>query len=489
MSRWSALACAVLTMLVVSGCGDPLLWERWQAERAYEHARRLADRVLVRPSLAPPRHWEQAASAFRDVTTRWPARAWVDRGGRTGREIAAVSARSSLALARLEALRGREAEALAAWRVAGEACAPLPALAAEATAGEARALGRAGRFDEALAAWTHLAEGVPPYDPDAGWIADVLQAPLRAARELRGGGRPEEADALLRRAEARLRGALERERGPKRAPLLGRVADYATARGDLAAALVALRERTAAETERDAVRGAVLAMATTALQLGAPDTALAYARWGEQLGGRAAAQATLVRARAFSAEALTDSALDAYGLLLERPRDPDLLQPAARYERGELFVRLGRWESARAEWRALQAQSPTHPLAFLSMQRIVQHHAAAREPDLARFEARRAIAQLERLLEINADPIVQRQARRVRGELMAEVGDDDSAVEAFADLWDRFPGDSIAEQAGLRAVQLARRSAASAARGESLRRIVASQATRAEVRRAAAELR
>lgn len=480
------LGFAALAVGVLAGCGDPVLWERWQAERAFEHARRLADRVLVRPSLARETQWDEAAAAFRAVRERWPSATWIERE-RTGREIAAVSGRASLALARLEALRGREDRSLEAWRAAVEATAPMPALAADAVQGEARALARAGRYDESLAALLRLAEEVPPRDPDSGWLTGVLEAPLRAARELRARGREPEADALLRRSESRLAGYLAEARGSSRGVLLDAVAEYAAGRRDPGTSLAAMRARLEGEADRDVIRRTVLGMATRALGLGEPDTAIAYARWSEQLGGRPAAAAMLIRARAWDALGVADSALDAYAAVSERPRDPDQLQPAARYERGELMLKLGRWETARAEWRALQAQSPTHRLAFLSMRRIVQHHMAAGEPDLARFEARRATAQLGRLLEINADPIVQREARLVRGELMAEVGEVEPAVEAFVDLWQHFPGDSVAEAAALRAVRLARGQASLAARAESLRSQLAARAAHADVRRAAAE--
>jgi hypothetical protein len=154
-----------------------------------------------------------------------------------------------------------------------------------------------------------------------------------------------------------------------------------------------------------------------------------------------------------------------------------------------LFGELGRFESARAEWRALQAQSPTHELAFLSMRRIVQHHLALGETELAHFEARRSIDNLERLLVMNADPLVQRQARLVRAELLADSGEPLAAVDGLLDVWDRFPADSVAEAAALRAARIARDLPGRGGLADSLFARIAVEAWNADVRRSAADER
>ncbi len=479
---WVVLAAVVLA----AGCGDEQLWQRWQAERSLEEARRAADRVLVQPTIARDADWDRADRLFARVTERWPVSRWVAEPGKYGADIARVSGQAAVSRARLAALRGHDERTLLAWRAAVREVAPLPRLSADAAQGELRLLERTGRFEEQLDVLRRLSEDVPLRDPAAGWLADVLQAPLRWARELRARGRESEVEPVLRRAEARVRAALANERAPGPAPLLDALSEYTAARGDFTASMAALRARLDGARDNDERRTVALTLATRALDLGQADSALACARWAESLGGRTVGRAQLRRAEAWEQLGQPDSALEAYSEVTDRPRDPDNLASIARFQRGLLFERLGRWEAARAEWRTLQAMNPTGELSFQSMQKIVQHHLDRGEVELAQYEARRAIADLEQLLTMNADPHVQRQARLVRAEMLAGTGASRQAVEAFLDLWNRFPGDSVAEAAGLRAARMARFQPGLGVRADSLLERLATRAVSTEIRRAAA---
>ena len=168
---------------------------------------------------------------------------------------------------------------------------------------------------------------------------------------------------------------------------------------------------------------------------------------------------------------------------------PGALGPPARFARAGLLERLGQWERARAEYLALAAAYPTDPLAFLSAQRIVQHHLQRGEPELARVAGESAIANLEQLLAHNRDPQVQRRARAVRAELLLALGRLAEAEDALLEEWRLAPDDSTAQDAALRAARLAAHRPGGETRADSVAGELRRHATSAAVRRAAGALR
>ena len=485
--RGDAVAIALLGLLGIAGCGDERLWARWQAERAVLAAQRAADRVLVRPSSATPQAWARAESAFERVSTRWPPHVWQGRGER-GREICLLSGHAMLSIATLRRWRGDQEGALEAWRRAAREWAAFPEVALPAAVGEAGALEALGRFDDALVTWQRVGSDFPIVDPYTGHVnGDVLEAPLRAAGELRQRGLDAQADSVLERAYARARVAL-RPTHP-RPELAWTASRYAVALGDFPGAMGALRRLVAPGAGESGVRAGVLALADCALEMEHPDSAITYARWALVLGGRTRGRAHVLAGEAFDALGAPDSALDQYAMVLEMPRDPESMVPLARWLRAEQFERRGRWEQARVEWSALQANSPTHELAFRSLLRIVQHHENRGEAELARHEAESAMNQMRQLLAINADPDVQRQATEVLAGLLERYGEPSQAIRALADRWRRWPADSAAEASALAAARLARRTPGEGARADSLFRALAARARHVGIRAAAARER
>jgi tetratricopeptide (TPR) repeat protein len=228
-------------------------------------------------------------------------------------------------------------------------------------------------------------------------------------------------------------------------------------------------------------------MAACALEAGAPDTALVYAHWATRADDsrRVAGQAMLVTAQAWEKLGRADSALATYDLALRHWPDPGALGPVLRFRRAELLEAQGQWELSRSEYVGLAAKYPTNPFALMSGQRIVAHHMDHGEAELARLEGEAFLTNLEHLLGTNRDPEVQRQARAVRAGLLVDLGRLPEAEDALLDQWRRYPADSAAQQAGMRAATLARHRAGGAARADSILAALRRNAFSATVRREA----
>src|SRR5262249_46972627 len=74
--RVSRVLLFVIASLALSGCGDPTLWARYRAERAFWHARRLVERVQVIPRLVKPRDLDEATAAFQRIADEFPPSQW-----------------------------------------------------------------------------------------------------------------------------------------------------------------------------------------------------------------------------------------------------------------------------------------------------------------------------------------------------------------------------------------------------------------------------
>ncbi len=456
------LALALLPALVaalVAGCGDPVLWARYRAEREFWRARRLAERAGARPGEAAGADYRRAVEAFRAIPARFPAAVWAGaRRGSMAREVGAVSGRAAIACARLEELRGQADLALAGYAGATRDYASIPVVALEAAAARADLLSRLERGAEALDAWIGVARDYPLVDPEGTKaLQPALDAPLRAAAMLDRAGRGAERDSLLEAAEVRLLESLTSAPGGAAAPALClALAALRQQRGDLDGALEALRRTLREPADRANAPLRVLALARASLEGGRPDSARAYAEWAERgFDGRVRAQGMLYTARAWEAGGPPDSALAAYARLLEAYPKAQDSSAEARFRRGDIFERRGSWEPARSEYRALAAAQPTHPLSFEAVLRVVQHHARLGEDDLARMEARRALATMDYLIATQRDETVEQWARRTRAELMIATGDAEAACGALADLWRRYPGTPLGTDAGLKAAGLA----------------------------------
>jgi len=443
--------------------------------------------VLVHPAGAKDRDWDVVESRFRDVTEAFPAATWASAEHRSGpgRQVALASGQAAVALGRLAALRGRDSLAVERWRAVLRDYRECPGVVLAARLDMVGALERLGRYDESLATLSEIAALDPLGDLDAGGVTpDVLAAPLRLARELRARGRDADADAALGRAEGRYAGALRAAGSRDSFAIADALSQVRAARGDAKGSLAALR---AAPTWD--LPGRALALAARALEAGAPESVFAYSRraWSTSTTRRVAGQAMLVAAQAWTALDQPDSAIAAYDAVFERWVDPGTLAAPAHFERAELLERMGQWDRARGEFHTLAASYPSHPLAFLSLQRIVQHHLKAGEPELARVAGQGAIANLGHLLETDRDPQVQLRARAVRAELLLSLGMNAEAESALVDLWRRFPEDSLAEDAALRGARLAEHLPGGRERAARLYAQLSVRATSAAVRRAAGE--
>ena len=453
------LAPACLLLMVTAGCGDPELWARYRIEREFWNARRGLERLQLNPRLVTDRDYAGVESAFESIVRHFPPERWArTEGSARATDVALVSGRAALAVARLEEIREHTDPALNAYARVVRDWKAVPAIALEAAIARASALERLGRAGEAIAAWSELATGFPMVDPVRGEaILPVLDAPLRVATARRLSGDRAGADSILIAAEARYTAELDRRHGGRAAPEIWvRLSDARAQRGAYDGAMDALR-RALAEPEADrAAPRLVLALSQRALEAGRPDSALAYAAWAERgFDGRAQAEAMMLSGRAWEARGVTDSALAAYQRFLDRYSQAPDAAAQTRFRRGVILENAGRWEQAATEFRLLADSQPTHELGFEALLRIVRHYVSRGQSDLARIEGRRALEQVDRLITIQRDVPVQLLARRTRGELQLALGENSAAFETFSEVWTRSPRTPAGALAGLKAALIA----------------------------------
>jgi hypothetical protein len=106
------------------------------------------------------------------------------------------------------------------------------------------------------------------------------------------------------------------------------------------------------------------------------------------------------------------------------------------------------------------------------------------EPELALVAGEQSVQNLGHLLETDLDPEVQRDARSVRADLLLMMGRLREAEDGLLELWRRFPADSVGQDAGLRAAQLAEHQPGEAGRADSILSALRRGASNATVRRA-----
>ncbi len=476
--------------LAAAGCGDEALWARWCSDRDFFHAQAFERHVEAKGRQARDDEWQDAEEKYRTVVERYPASRWASPAPPPGpgRDVAATSARAAHAIAQIEVRRGRDAEAAALWERFEQEYASLPLMVVAARVERFGALTRLGRFDEALAERAALAEMDPLADPGrTGLPADVLDAPVRLAHELRERGRDAEARAALARGVEHLDAAFRRARGREAVDLADAVSRVRAEQGDAAGALATLRLALPGLRPDERALWAQVA-AGRALDAGAPESTFAYAAWAWRASDarRVAGQAMLSAARAWEALGRADSSVACDEAILARWSDPGLLGPIVRFHRATVLQASGDWELAHAEYHTLAARYPSDPLAFRGATRIVQYHLGRGEFELARIAGEAAIANLEHLLAVNRDPVVQREAGRARADLLLSIGRLDAAESALLGLWSRFPADSAVQEGALRAAELARHRAGGAPRADSILALLRRGAISATVRREAA---
>ncbi|MBI1798883.1 MAG: tetratricopeptide repeat protein, partial [Candidatus Eisenbacteria bacterium] len=300
-------------------------------------------------------------------------------------------------------------------------------------------------------------------------------------------GRRAGADSVMALAEHRYESELVTRRGGPAAPaLLERISRARAQRGDQQGAMAALRAALNEPAALTLQPRLVLALANRALDQGRPDTALVYANWAQSgFEGRARPEALLLAAQAWEIRGTPDSALVLYQRFLDSYSQAPEASAKARFRRGMILEGLSRWEQARTEYRALAAAQPTHPLAFASLLRIVNHHASRGENDLARAEGRRAVETLDQILATERDEGISLDARVTRARLLAAIGADGEACDTFEDVWKRYESTPEGAAAALEAAVLAERALHDPARAVQIYQGVAARVADPAARQAA----
>jgi tetratricopeptide (TPR) repeat protein len=404
------------------------------------------------------------------------------------RDVAIVSGRAALERALLLQQRHRDAEAIGSLAQVERDYGPLMAVVLPARTARIDALTRGRRFDEELAERFALA-AMDPVDPmqDFAPQRPVLVAPLELASRLRSEGRDAEADAALHGAEQRIARALGAAHGNDLVALADALSRVRAARHDAPGALAALRAGLAG-SDPSRVPFFARTLATRAFEAGAPDSVFAYARWAASLNGsrEVAGWAWYASAQAWEELSAPDSAIADYDAILRQWPDPGFLGPITLYRESLLLERVNQWERALAGYNTLQARYPTDPLAFDAARRIVRHHLDHGQPEMAQVAGEQTLRILAHLLVTDLDPLVQREALSAEADVQLALQHGPEAEATLLDLWLRFPEDSLAQDAGLRAARLARARPGGAARADSILEVLKHTASNAAVRRAAA---
>ena len=455
-SPGSRLAVALLALLAVSGCGDSGLWDRWRAERAFWHAQREVERILVRPQVAKPADYARAEAGFRAIVDRFPASRWAraDATGTTA-EVALIAGRSAIALARLAEVQSRVPQAIAEYARAEEEWGAIPEIAAEAAVRRAAALSSA-EDPAAVEAWEHVARAFPAADPVTGAPrGDHLQAVRQLTDAFEARGRRAERDSLLTAEEAVGERWLAAHPGDPSGPSwIDAVVEARARRGDSDGALAFARRALAGEYHvvRSERERRVIDLGERCLSIGRPDSALAYARWAVgEFDGMGELRARDLEARAFRAAGERDSALAVYeSIVNDFPRRLDAAVEA-RFQRAVLLEESGRWPLARTEYSALCAAAPTHPRALESWQRVIRHHRSAGEEDLARIETEHALQALDQLTSMQNDEAERLRTREARVAVLFAAGRTRDGIRDLQDLWSTggmsFAGAALGETA------------------------------------------
>lgn len=438
--RASRLALLLVVLLALPGCGDPGLWDRWRAERAFWHAQREVERILVRPQVAKPSDYARAEAGFRAIVDAFPASRWARHGaGGAGSEVAVIAGRSEIALARLEEVQSRLPQALADYERAEREWAGFEGIALEAAVRRAAALTRAEPA-AALAAWEHVARAFPPEDPVSGAPrGEHRQAVRQLLDALEARGRLAARDSLLTAEEAIGERWLAAHAGAASGPAwIDAVAESHARRGDRDGALASARRALGAEfhVARPERERRVLDLGERCLSFERPDSALAYARWAvAEFDGADRLRGLDLEARAFRAAGERDSALAIYGRILNENQRRQDVAVEARFQRAGLLEETGRWPLARAEYSALTAAAPTHARALESWVRVVRHHRNAHEEDLARIETEHALAALDQLITMQNDEAERSRIREARVAVLFAAGRTREGIRDLQDVW------------------------------------------------------
>lgn len=460
IARRVLLALALLPLL---GCGDPELWARYQAERGFWRARRMVERIQVKPSLASLADYQAAIDAFAAVEHRFPLREWAKPErvrSRRARDVAATSGDALIAIGRIEESRQRYDRAAEVYANAASDLIALPVVRLKALMAQAALFDRTEDSTHAHQVFVEIARTAPAVDPDLDEpIEAAVQAPLRVAEELRHRGAFASADSLLLLAEERLLPEATRRKGPGTGTLLwlniGRLRAART--GALDSALDAVRQALAQAASRATRARLILTLGEFCLEGGRPDSALVYTAWASRgFGNEATVSAMLLTAQVWESVDL-DSAVAAYGRFIDRFRNRDPSVMAAKFRRAELLEHQGLWLQARAEFRGLATSSATDEYSLRAHERIVLHHLEAGEKEMARIEANRAMEAMDHLLTTVQDDATLLRIRQVRAQILLDVESWDKAFAALQVLWSHYPNLELGVQAGFRAAELAER--------------------------------
>jgi len=489
------MALAFALALACAGCGDPALWARWRAERAFWHAQRNVERVLVRQRVATPADYARAEESFRAIVAEFPSSRWSRPQGTTReRDVAEIAGRSSLALARLAELQGRGEEAAEGYARVEREWGGIRELSLEAAVLRATAFERLGREEAALAGWEHVLRDFGGFEPMSG---EPRRAHLQALRRLEAGlaglARPKARDSLLAAEGERFAAALAAApTGRAAGPIADALAECRLLRGDLGGALDALRAVLGPDSPLGEAERArrLIAIGEHSLAAGRADSARAYARWAAALHPASAALPALqLEAQAEEAAGRRDSALAVYARIVgEHPRE-ESVAAEARFQRGRLLQALGRWTLARTEFSALCAAYPSHPRSLEAWERVVRHHRDDGELELARIEAGHALGAIDQLSAMQHDPAERARVAEGRAAVLLAAGRIEEGVRELQGVW---AGAGMSAN-GARLGELAAREAEAAAGDRALARrlwqILARSAPDPELRaRAAAAL-
>jgi len=440
--------CALIVLLVILGCESANVGRVYRVERDFSRAERMARRLEVRPDAVSDADRRRVADAFREVGDTYEETLGVADTTDTDRvRCVFASSRAHLIAAELYLDLGdyESARTIASRVRAYMAWSPTTAMVAQAHV--VNALVGLGSVEEAFTAGWQLADEFPSVSARGEVYQPSFTAPMNTLALVRSAGDSVRARSTIDRALAFYRAVASAwpGKGPallaeiNEATLLEQLGNYADAAATFERILIRYPEAIMRPAEASAIAlrlGQLYLRDTEHEDLGAGS--LERSRHLDPKGP-AACDATLTLAALRAQQGKYEQGLELYReALLLRPADPPRMA-TARFGRAQLLQKIGRWDEALAEYRALQAAYPHTPQGFEVPFVLAAHYRATSSEETAISTLRRASEDFRAIVREHPGTEEAFGAYRYLARAFVEQGDWNAAVDVMTEFAMSFP--------------------------------------------------
>lgn len=396
---------AIVSALVLAGCGQNPAGRQFRAERDLWRAQRMERNLGLqvregsRPEDATILPVRKAYERILSVHTMPPRPSSGDSA--QVRSMGAIRAQADRGVIRMERLRGDSTAVIANLERARRSYPWDPDLTLAFSVEQVAALRALGRSGEAVEVCQEIVSQIPARAGNGRTRVPVMDAPIWAADFLVEAGRQDEAFAELDRAEIYYRELIEESPNDQTAALAWvQIGFAATRRGRFDRAVEAVERARRAPGAGD-IESRVLYILGSLQQESRRDYRAAAEVFGEladRFPDDPLAPEALVRQAASLADAgATDAALGVLGRLDEKyPRDRTSV-PSGRLLAARILTRTNRWPDALSKYRSLTIDFPASDAALGAPLEIAAHYAQTGEIEAAKSTLARAVEDYARL--------------------------------------------------------------------------------------------